>query len=78
MNASVDFLVEPFLEGELGPHVKAAIDAFGEAGFSVEVGPFGNTVSGEATRLASAIESALRRSIEAGALRLTVDFRIER
>lgn len=77
MNASVDFLVEPFIEGELGPHVKAAIDAFGDAGFTVDVGPFGNTVTGDATRLASAVEVALLRSVEAGASRLTVDFRVD-
>ena len=78
MKASVEFLVEPFIEGELGPHVRAAIEAFGDLGLAVEVGPFGNIVSGDATRLVSAIESAMRRSVEAGATRLTVDFRVER
>ncbi len=78
MKASAEFLVEPFTEGELGPHVRAAIEAFGDLGLDVEVGPFGNTVAGEATRVMSAIELAMRRSIDAGATRLTVDFRVER
>ena len=78
MKASVEFLVEPFTEGTLGPHVRAAIEAFGDLGLAVEVGPFGNTVTGEATRVISAIESAVRRSVEAGATRVTVDFRVER
>ena len=78
MRASAEFLVEPFVEGELGPHVRAAIEAFGDLGLAVEVGPFGNTVTGDATRLVSAIGTAMRRSIEAGATRLSVDFRVER
>ena len=78
MRASAEFLVEPFVEGELGPHVRAAIEAFGDLGLAVEVGPFGNTVSGDATRVMSAIETAMRRSVDAGATRLTVDFRVER
>ena len=78
MRASAEFLVEPFIEGELGPHVRAAIEAFGDLGLAVEVGPFGNAVTGDATRVISAIETAMRRSVEAGATRLTVDFRIER
>ena len=78
MRAFAEFLVEPFVEGELGPHVRAAIEAFGDLGLAVEVGPFGNTVTGEATRVISAIESAVRRSVEAGATRVTVDFRVER
>ena len=78
MRARAEFLVEPFTEGELGPHVRAAIEAFADLGLAVEVGPFGNTVSGDATRLVSAIEMAMRRSVEAGATRLTVDFRVDR
>lgn len=77
MRASVEFLVEPFTEGELGQHVKAALEAFGDLGLAVEVGPFGNTVTGDATRVISAIESAVRRAVGAGATRVTVDFRVE-
>ena len=78
MRASAEFLVEPFIEGEPGPHVRAAIEAFGDLGLAVEVGPFGNIVTGDVTRLVSAIETAMRRSVEAGATRLTFDFRVER
>lgn len=78
MRASVEFLVEPFVEGELGPHVRAAIEAFAELGLAVEIGPFGNTASGDAAQLLSAIDSAMRRAVEAGATRLSVDFRVER
>jgi uncharacterized protein YqgV (UPF0045/DUF77 family) len=76
--ASAEFLVEPFTEGELGPHVQAALDAFTDLGLPVDVGAFGNAVSGDPARVISGIESAIRRSVDAGATRVTVDFRVER
>lgn len=39
----VEFTVEPFVEGTLGPHVTAAVDAVRAHGVTVDVGPFGNS-----------------------------------
>ena len=46
-----EFMVEPFIEGSLGPPVLAAIDAVEEDGFEPQVGAFGTTITGEPDRL---------------------------
>jgi len=39
----LEFTVEPFQEGNLGPHVRAAVDAAEAFGLSVDIGPFGSS-----------------------------------
>jgi hypothetical protein len=39
----LEFTIEPFVEGNPGPHVTAAIDAATAAGAAVDFGPFGST-----------------------------------
>ena len=39
----LEFTIEPFVEGEPGPHVTAAVDAASALGAEVEFGPFGTT-----------------------------------
>ena len=39
----LEFTIEPFVEGQPGPHVRAAVDAAEAAGVPVEFGPFGST-----------------------------------
>ncbi len=39
----LEFTVEPFTEGNPGPHVSAAVEAAEAAGGLVEFGPFGTT-----------------------------------
>ena len=54
----VEFTIEPFVEGQPGPHVTAAIDAATGLGHEVDVGPFGSgcTVpSDEAAEVVAAI-----------------------
>ena len=41
--AYVEFTVEPFVEGQPGPHVTAAIEAAQDVGAQVDVGPFGTS-----------------------------------
>lgn len=41
--AYVEFTIEPFVEGQPGPHVTAAIEAALEHGVEVEIGPFGSS-----------------------------------
>ncbi|HQZ34561.1 MAG TPA: hypothetical protein PK020_09045 [Ilumatobacteraceae bacterium] len=45
----LEFTIEPFREGNPGPHVTAAVDAVTALGVEVEFGPFGSscTVSQE-------------------------------
>ena len=62
-----EFLVAPFVEGNPGPHVTAAIDAFAERGLDVDLGPFASSVSGELDVMADAIAHMLRTAMESGA-----------
>jgi uncharacterized protein YqgV (UPF0045/DUF77 family) len=41
--AYVEFTIEPFVEGQPGPHVTAAITAAESFGLAVEFGPFGSS-----------------------------------
>jgi len=65
--ANVEFLVEPFHEGEPGDHVQAAIAAFSDAGIEVELGPFSSLASGSLDSVADAVRDMIVRSISAGA-----------
>jgi uncharacterized protein YqgV (UPF0045/DUF77 family) len=39
----LEFTIEPFVEGQPGPHVTAAIEAVAARGIEVEIGPFGSS-----------------------------------
>jgi uncharacterized protein YqgV (UPF0045/DUF77 family) len=39
----LEFTIEPFHEGNPGPHVRAAVDAVEALGVAVEFGPFGSS-----------------------------------
>ena len=39
----LEFTIEPFTEGNPGPHVRAAVDAAEALGVEVEFGPFGSS-----------------------------------
>jgi len=58
----LEFTIEPFVEGNPGPHVTAAIAAAEQCGATVEVGPFGSScvVAPEqaATVVAAVVEAA--------------------
>lgn len=68
----VEFTVEPFREGELGPHVEAALDRLRERGLGPDVGPFGTAIEGEAPAVLGALAEAASASFEAGATAVTV------
>ena len=72
----VEFLVEPFNEGDPGPHVQAAVAAFEGRGLAVEVGPFGNTANGDAATILDALRAGLDAAIAAGASRVNVNLAV--
>ena len=67
-----EFMVEPFIEGSLGPPVLAAIDAVAEHGFEPQVGAFGTTINGEPDDVIEALGDMLHAAMGAGASRVTV------
>ena len=68
-----EFLVEPFTEGLLGPHVEAAIGAVKRHDVTSEVGAFGTTVEGTFGDVMAAIDSVVEAAMGAGATRVTVN-----
>lgn len=72
MDVAAEFLIEPFSEGNPGAHVTAAVNAVTAAGLSVDVGPFGNTTSGDATLVLPAVHEALQAALAAGATRVSL------
>jgi uncharacterized protein YqgV (UPF0045/DUF77 family) len=73
MRVSAEFLVEPFREGALGPHVTAALDTIEAAGLTVDVGPFGSQFAGEVEGVLAAMAAALRAALDAGASRVNLN-----
>ncbi|MDQ1520881.1 MAG: hypothetical protein QOI55_1954 [Actinomycetota bacterium] len=68
----VEFTVEPFVEGEPGPHVIAAVEAARAHGLEVDFGPFGSSVTGEDAAVLDAVDAVARAAIGAGASRLSM------
>lgn len=77
MNVRAEFLVEPFNEGNPGPHVEAALATFEAAGCPVEVGPFGSSLTGEPSEILPWLAEAFDRALEAGASRVTLTVEAE-
>jgi uncharacterized protein YqgV (UPF0045/DUF77 family) len=72
----VEFTVEPFVDGDPGPHVRAALaaaeDAAARAGLRVEFGPFGTAVAGDDTAVLDAVDAVVRSAVAAGATRVSL------
>jgi len=68
----LEFMVEPFVEGAPGAHVRAAVEAVSAAGLDVDLGPFGSTAAGDPAAVADALAALTRAAFAAGASRLTV------
>jgi uncharacterized protein YqgV (UPF0045/DUF77 family) len=72
MRLSAEFTIEPFVEGDPGPHVAAGIDAVRQLGLDVEVGPFGTTATGESAAVLDAVGALCRAATAAGAERISL------
>ncbi|HET8619530.1 MAG TPA: thiamine-binding protein [Acidimicrobiales bacterium] len=69
---SVEFTVEPFVEGEPGPHVRAAVEAAERSGLAVDVGPFGTLVTGDDEAVLAVVDDVVRAAMGAGASRVSL------
>jgi len=75
---TVEFVIEPFIDGDPGPHVRSGIDAIEAAGLSVTMGPFGSSVEGDLDSVAPAIDAMVRAAIRDGADRVLVEISNQR
>lgn len=72
MALRVEFTVEPFVRGDPGPHVLAAVDAARDRGFAVDFGPFGTSVTADDTAILDALPAIVRAAVDAGASRVSI------
>ncbi|GEJ99821.1 hypothetical protein ACWDU8_28430 [Streptomyces sp. NPDC003388] len=77
MRLRVEFTTEPFDLEEAPEHALAARAVIEAAELdAVDVGPFGNTAEGGADRVLTAVDALLRKSLEAGATRISLQVNV--
>ena len=74
MPARAEFTVEPFEEGNPGPHVQAAIDALSPHG--PDIGPFGTAIEGSLEGVLRGAADCVRAAMDAGASRVSVNMTV--
>lgn len=77
MRLRVEFTTEPFDLDEAPRHAVVAREVIEAAELdAVDVGPFGNTAEGGADAVISAVDALLRRSLGAGATRVSLQVNV--
>jgi len=73
----VEFTTEPFDLDEAPAHALVAREVIEAAELdAVDVGPFGNTAEGRADAVLTAVDSLLRKTLEAGATRVSLQVNV--
>jgi uncharacterized protein YqgV (UPF0045/DUF77 family) len=73
----VEFTTEPFDLDEAPAHAVVARQVVEAAELdAVDVGPFGNTAEGGADAVLGAVDTLLRRALEAGATRISLQLNV--
>ncbi|MFJ8332438.1 hypothetical protein [Streptomyces sp. NPDC094437] len=77
MRLRVEFTTEPFDLDEPPAHALVAREVIEGATLdAVDVGPFGNTAEGGADAVLTAVDALLRRSLVAGATRISLQVNV--
>ncbi|UUU25915.1 thiamine-binding protein [Streptomyces sp. DSM 40750] len=77
MRLRVEFTTEPFDLDEPPRHALVARDVIEAADLdAVDVGPFGNTAEGGADVVLTAVDDLLRKALEAGATRISLQVNV--
>ncbi|MFH8798732.1 hypothetical protein ACH4F6_03890 [Streptomyces sp. NPDC017936] len=77
MRLRVEFTTEPFDLDEAPAHALVAREVVEAADLdAVDVGPFGNTVEGGSDAVLSAVDVLLRRTLAAGATRVSLQVNV--
>ncbi len=69
----VEFTIEPFVEGQPGPHVTETIAAVQALGVAVEVGPFGSGCSTDPDGVADVVTAIVTTAFAHGASHVNID-----
>ena len=78
MSTVAEFTIEPFVEGDPGPHVSAAVAVAEAAGLAVDVGPFGTAIEGESADVLNAVDAVVRAAVANGATRVSLQLTVAR
>ncbi|MEW1824757.1 hypothetical protein [Streptomyces sp. NPDC088196] len=77
MRLRVEFTTEPFDLDEAPAHALVAREVIEAAELdAVDVGPFGNTAEGRTDAVLTAVDALLRRTLEAGATRISLQLNV--
>ena len=77
MRLRVEFTTEPFDLDEAPAHALVARQVIEAAELdAVDVGPFGNTAEGGADAVLTAVDALLRRTLESGATRVSLQVNV--
>ncbi|MEU9338597.1 hypothetical protein AB0D49_36520 [Streptomyces sp. NPDC048290] len=77
MRLRVEFTTEPFDLDEAPAHAVVAREVIEAADLdAVDVGPFGNTAEGGADAVLTALDALLRRTLQAGATRISLQVNV--
>ncbi|MFJ9906338.1 hypothetical protein ACIRVK_26165 [Streptomyces sp. NPDC101152] len=77
MRLRVEFTTEPFDLDEAPAHALVAREVIEAAELdAVDVGPFGNTAEGATDAVLTALDAVLRKTLEAGATRISVQVNV--
>ncbi|MEU6197110.1 hypothetical protein [Streptomyces sp. NPDC047061] len=77
MRLKVEFTTEPFDLDEAPAHALVAREVIEAAELdAVDVGPFGNTAEGGSDAVLGAVDALLRRALEAGATRISLQVNV--
>jgi len=68
----LEFTIEPFVEGQPGPHVQAAVAAVEALGVSVEFGPFGSSCQAPRATMAPLVAAIVDAAFANGATHLSL------
>jgi uncharacterized protein YqgV (UPF0045/DUF77 family) len=68
----LEFTIEPFVEGQPGRHVTAAIEALEAAGAAVDVGPFGSSCTADGEQMPHLVAAVTRAALANGATHVSL------
>ncbi|NEA98111.1 hypothetical protein [Streptomyces sp. SID13726] len=77
MRLRVEFTTEPFDLDEAPAHALVAREVIEAADLdAVDVGPFGNTAEGGAGEVLNAVDALLRKALDSGATRISLQLNV--
>jgi hypothetical protein len=68
----LEFTIEPFVEGQPGPHVISAIDAAKALGYEIDFGPFGSSCRVPITQVGQVTKAVLDAAYANGATHVSL------